>query len=80
MLNVEALQGATSLLTNDAAAWLVVPPGMLIGLIFGTIPGLSISIGMAIFLPLTLHMDFLYDVSKKFLKHVLIPLHQALSQ
>ncbi|MDB2498239.1 tripartite tricarboxylate transporter permease [Alphaproteobacteria bacterium] len=59
MFNVEALQGATSLLTNDVAAWLVVPPGMLIGLIFGTIPGLSISIGMAIFLPLTLHMDFL---------------------
>ena len=26
MLNVEAV--ATSLLTNDAAAWLVVPPGM----------------------------------------------------
>ena len=49
MFNVEALQGATSLLTNDVAAWLVVPPGMLIGLIFGTIPGLSISIGMAIF-------------------------------
>lgn len=44
---------------GDPMAWLVVPPGLLIGLIFGAIPGLSISIAMAVFLPATLYMDFL---------------------
>src|SRR5699024_5054708 len=39
--------------------WLVVPPGLLIGLFFGAIPGLSISVSMAVFLPATLYMDFL---------------------
>jgi len=59
MIDMQAVDGAVTLLSTDASAWLVVPPGMLIGLIFGAIPGLSISIGMAIFLPLTLYMDFL---------------------
>jgi len=59
MIDTQAVEGAIELLSTDASAWLVVPPGMLIGLIFGAIPGLSISIGMAIFLPVTLYMDFL---------------------
>ena len=59
MIDGPAFQEAIALLSEDTDAWAVVPPGILIGLIFGTIPGLSISIGMAIFLPLTLHMEFL---------------------
>lgn len=40
-------------------AWLVVPVGLLIGLVFGVLPGLSVPIAMAVFLPFTLYMDFL---------------------
>ncbi|MDR5905756.1 tripartite tricarboxylate transporter permease [Franzmannia qiaohouensis] len=59
MINAEAFQAALSLLGNTPAAWLVVPPGLIIGLFFGSIPGLSISIAMAVFLPATMYMDFL---------------------
>jgi putative tricarboxylic transport membrane protein len=53
------LQGAFTLLFTSWQPWLVVPPGLLIGLIFGAVPGLSTSIAMALFLPVTLFMDFL---------------------
>lgn len=59
MINADAFQSAISLLGNMPEAWLVVPPGLIIGLFFGSIPGLSISIAMAVFLPATMHMDFL---------------------
>jgi putative tricarboxylic transport membrane protein len=59
MINDEAFWGAIVLLSADPMAWLVVPPGIIIGLIFGSVPGLSISIAMAVFLPATLYMDFL---------------------
>ncbi len=59
MLDYSALSDALSLLSRDVSAWLVVPPGILIGLLFGAVPGLSISIAMAVFLPATLYMDFL---------------------
>ncbi|WP_447555481.1 tripartite tricarboxylate transporter permease [Vreelandella sp. EE22] len=59
MINIDAFQAALELLASTPAAWLVVPPGLLIGLFFGSIPGLSISIAMAVFLPATLYMDFL---------------------
>lgn len=59
MIDTDAATGAFNLLMSDPNAWLVVPPGIVVGLIFGAIPGLSISIGMAILLPLTLYMDFL---------------------
>lgn len=59
MFDFAAFSGALQLLGNDAMAWLVVPPGILIGLAFGAVPGLSISIAMAVFLPATLYMDFL---------------------
>jgi len=48
-----------SLLFTSIDPWLVVIPGILIGLIFGAIPGLQISMAMAIFLPMTLYMDFM---------------------
>lgn len=59
MLDVPALTDAISLLTSSWAPWVVILPGLLIGLIFAAIPGLSISIAMAVFLPMTTYMDFL---------------------
>ncbi len=34
-------------------------PGLVIGLVFGAMPGISITMAMALFLPMTLYMDFL---------------------
>ncbi|WP_138467313.1 tripartite tricarboxylate transporter permease [Poseidonocella sp. HB161398] len=59
MIDFNALLSAFSILGSDAAPWLVVLPGLLIGLVFGAVPGLQISMAMAIFLPMTLYMDFL---------------------
>lgn len=59
MIDLDAIGSAASLLASNSMAWLVVPPGIVIGLIFGAVPGLSISIAMAVFLPATLYMDFL---------------------
>ena len=47
------------MLFSSASPWLIVIPGILIGLVFGAIPGLQISMAMAIFLPMTLYMDFM---------------------
>ncbi|MGP9807105.1 tripartite tricarboxylate transporter permease [Halomonas sp. AOP12-C2-37] len=59
MIDTDAFQAAIELLASTPAAWWVVVPGLIIGLFFGSIPGLSISIAMAVFLPATLYMDFL---------------------
>ena len=59
MFDLEALQISLDLLFTDFSPWLVVIPGILIGLLFGAIPGLQISMAMAIFLPMTLYMDFM---------------------
>jgi putative tricarboxylic transport membrane protein len=59
VLDYSALSAALALLGSDWQPWLVIFPGMLIGLFFGAIPGLSISIAMAVFLPFTIYMDFL---------------------
>ncbi|MEQ8441339.1 MAG: tripartite tricarboxylate transporter permease [Alphaproteobacteria bacterium] len=59
MIDIAALAGALDLLTSSIIPWLVVPAGIVVGLIFGTIPGLSIPIAMAVFLPFTLSFDFL---------------------
>lgn len=59
MFDLAALQQALVLLTTDVAPWIWVPVGLVIGLIFGVLPGLSVPIAMAVFLPITLYMDFL---------------------
>ncbi|MFN4088257.1 MAG: tripartite tricarboxylate transporter permease [Alphaproteobacteria bacterium] len=59
MIDVPALLGATDLLFGAWQPWLVVPPGLVIGLVFGAVPGLSVPVAMAVFLPLTVYMDFL---------------------
>jgi len=58
-MNFADIAGGFSLLFSDMTPWLIVIPGLLIGLVFGAIPGLQISMAMAIFLPLTLYMDFM---------------------
>lgn len=62
MIDFNAVQQALDLLFGSFAPWLVVLPGLIIGLVFGSIPGLQISMAMAIFLPLTLHMDFVMSM------------------
>ena len=59
MIDWPSLGAAFDLLFSSIDPWLVVIPGILIGLIFGAIPGLQISMAMAIFLPMTLYMDFM---------------------
>ncbi|MBC7282381.1 tripartite tricarboxylate transporter permease [Hoeflea sp.] len=59
MLDFSALDGAFGILTSSWSAWLWLIPGLVIGLVFGAMPGISITMAMAIFLPITLYMDFL---------------------
>jgi putative tricarboxylic transport membrane protein len=59
MLNFDALDGAVSILTSDWSAWVWLIPGLAIGLFFGAMPGISITMAMALFLPMTMYMDFL---------------------
>ena len=59
MIDWPALHSAFEMLFSSASPWLVVVPGILIGLVFGAIPGLQISMAMAIFLPMTLYLDFM---------------------
>src|SRR3546814_8329730 len=59
MIDFPALADALSLLSTSWEPWLVVIPGLIIGLVFGCIPGLQTSMAMAVFLPATLSMDFL---------------------
>ena len=59
MIDFDALASAAELLVGSWQAWLVVIPGLLIGLVFGAIPGLSIPVAMAVFLPATVYLDFL---------------------
>lgn len=59
MIDQVSLLQAMGLLFTSFDPWLWVIPGLLIGLIFGSIPGLQISMAMAVFLPVTFGMDFL---------------------
>jgi putative tricarboxylic transport membrane protein len=59
MVDLPSFFSALELLFSDPLLWLIVIPGIVIGLVFGAIPGLQISMAMAIFLPMTLYMDFI---------------------
>lgn len=59
MIEFGSVSGAFAILTSSWEAWLYLIPGLLIGLVFGAMPGISITMAMAIFLPVTLYMDFL---------------------
>jgi putative tricarboxylic transport membrane protein len=47
------------MLAGSPEAWIWVVPGLLIGLVFGALPGISVSMAMALVLPATLYMEFL---------------------
>jgi putative tricarboxylic transport membrane protein len=59
MINLTALMDAVHLLGSSWQPWLVVVPGILIGLIVHAVPGLTTSMALAICLPLIPYMDFL---------------------
>ena len=59
MIDFPAIADALRMLFGSWSPWLVMVPGLVIGLIFGAVPGLTTSMAMVIFLPLTLYMDFL---------------------
>lgn len=59
MIDFTAAAGAMDILSHSWAAWSVIIPGLILGLIGGAIPGVSVSMTMAILLPTTLYMEFL---------------------
>lgn len=59
MIDFQAVSQALDLLFHSLEPWIVVPPGLIIGLVFAAIPGLQTSTAMAVFLPGTLYMGFL---------------------
>lgn len=58
IIDFEALAGSMTLLSNGMDAWFWVVPGLLIGLVLGALPGISITMAMALCLPLSLYMEF----------------------
>jgi putative tricarboxylic transport membrane protein len=62
MFDFPAILDAFASLFTIPMVWVVAPLGIFIGLIFGAIPGLSVPIAMAIFLPMTLYMDFVESI------------------
>lgn len=59
MIDFNALMSAFHLLGGSWEPWLVVVPGILIGLAIHAVPGLTTSMALAICLPLIPYMDFL---------------------
>jgi putative tricarboxylic transport membrane protein len=59
MIDFAAAGSAVSMLAGSPEAWIWVVPGLLIGLLFGALPGISVSMAMALVLPATLYMEFL---------------------
>ncbi len=59
MIDFAALTSALHLLGSSWQPWIVVIPGILIGLIVHAVPGLTTSMALAICLPLIPYMDFL---------------------
>jgi putative tricarboxylic transport membrane protein len=59
VIDFGALGDAFGLLSGSWQPWLVVLPGLLIGLLFHAVPGLTTSMALAICLPIIPYMDFL---------------------
>lgn len=59
MIDSVALASAVHLLLHSWTSWLVVVPGLLIGLLFHAIPGLTTSMAIALMLPIIPGMEFL---------------------
>jgi len=62
MIDIAALQSAWSILGGDAYPWVWILPGLLIGMVFGALPGISVTMALALCLPMTLYMDFLPSI------------------
>src|SRR5579871_4661271 len=59
MIDWTALASAIHILGSSWQPWMVVVPGILIGLLVHAVPGLTTSMALAICLPLIPYMDFL---------------------
>jgi putative tricarboxylic transport membrane protein len=62
MMDFHAMMGGLELMAGSFASWGWIVPGLVVGLVFSAIPGVSISMAMAIVLPLSLYMDFFPSV------------------
>jgi putative tricarboxylic transport membrane protein len=58
MIDMHAMMGALQLMGTSMASWGWIVPGLIVGLVFSAIPGVSITMAMAIVLPMSLYMDF----------------------
>jgi len=58
MIDVPALMSAFDIMGSSLPGWGWIVPGLIVGLLFSAIPGVSVSMAMAIVLPLSLYMDF----------------------
>lgn len=58
MLDMDAMAGALNLMATSAGSWGWIVPGLVVGLVFSAIPGISITMAMAVVLPMSLYMDF----------------------
>jgi putative tricarboxylic transport membrane protein len=58
MLDLTALMGAFHIIGSSSQSWMWIVPGLIVGLVFSAIPGVTISMAMAIVLPLSIYMDF----------------------
>jgi putative tricarboxylic transport membrane protein len=61
-MDFHAMMGGLQIMGGSVASWGWIMPGLIIGLVFSAIPGVSISMAMAIVLPLSLYMDFFPSV------------------
>src|ERR1700744_5752817 len=59
MLDVSALWSALHIIGSSAQNWIWIVPGLIVGLVFSAMPGVTISMAMAIVLPLSIYMDFM---------------------
>lgn len=62
LIDVPAFLRALNILATSAGSWGWIVPGLVIGLIFGAMPGMSVTMAMAVCMPFSLHMDFLSGV------------------
>jgi len=62
MMDLHAMMEALHLMATSMSSWGWIVPGLIVGLVFSAIPGVSISMAMAIVLPMSLYMDFFPSV------------------
>ena len=58
MIDIAAFQEALGIMFTSVGSWGWIVPGLIVGLVFSAIPGVSITMAMAIVLPMSLYMDF----------------------